>query len=109
MIPGIRFSGIASGIKKAALDLGLVIFDEPAYITAVYTKNKVKSAHILYNKKLRNSQVRALLVNSSCANACTGPEGVGDLKGLSEKLSSHLKVADSEIVFASTGVIGRRL
>jgi len=109
MIPGIRFAGIASGIKNAALDLGLVIFDEPAYITAVYTKNKVKSAHILYNKKLRNNQVKALLVNSGCANACTGPEGVGDLKGLSEKLSSHLKVADSEIVFASTGVIGRRL
>ena len=109
MIPGIRFAGIASGIKNAALDLGLVFFDEPSYVTAVYTKNKVKSAHILYNKKLRSNQARALLVNSGCANACTGPEGVKDLKGLSEQLSSHLKVADDEIVFASTGVIGRRL
>lgn len=109
MIPGIRFAGIASGIKKAALDLGLVVFDEPAYITAVYTKNKVKSAHIQYNKKLRSNQVRALLVNSGCANACTGTDGVKDFKVLSKKLSSHLKIADDEIVFASTGVIGRRL
>ncbi len=109
MIPGIRFAGIASGIKNAALDLGLVVFDEPAYITAVYTKNKVKSAHILYNKRLRSNEVEALLVNSGCANACTGPEGVRDLKELSEKLTSHLKAAEGKIMFASTGVIGRRL
>ena len=109
MISGIRFAGIASGIKNSALDLGLVVFDDPAYVTAVYTKNKVKSAHILYNKRLHTSQVKALLVNSGCANACTGPEGVGDLKGLSETLASNLKVAANEIVFASTGVIGRRL
>jgi glutamate N-acetyltransferase/amino-acid N-acetyltransferase len=50
-----------------------------------------------------------LLVNSGCANACTGPEGVGDLKALSEALSSSLRVPENEIVFASTGVIGRRL
>ncbi len=55
MIPGIRFAGIASGIKNAALDLGLVFFDEPSYVTAVYTKDKIKSAHILYNKKLRSN------------------------------------------------------
>jgi glutamate N-acetyltransferase / amino-acid N-acetyltransferase len=109
MIPGIRFAGIASGIKNAALDLGLVIFDEPACVTAIYTKNKVKAAHILYNKKLHSNQVRALLVNSGCANACTGPAGVADLKALSEALSSNLKVAERGIVFASTGVIGRRL
>jgi glutamate N-acetyltransferase/amino-acid N-acetyltransferase len=109
MIPGMRFGGIASGIKNAALDVGLAVFDEPAYLTAVYTKNKVKSAHILYNKKLRSNQVRALLVNSGCANACTGLEGIADLKTLGEKLSSSLKVPTREIVFASTGVIGRRL
>ena len=96
-------------IKNAALDLGLVVFDEPAYITAVYTKNKVKSAHILYNKRLRSNEVEALLVNSGCANACTGPDGVRDLKELSEKLTSHLKAAEGKIMFASTGVIGRRL
>jgi glutamate N-acetyltransferase/amino-acid N-acetyltransferase len=109
MIPGILFAGIASGIKNTSLDLGLVVFDDPAYITAVYTKNKVKAAHILYNKKLHGNTVKAILVNSGCANACTGQDGVGDLKTLSEKLSSHLHVADGGIVFASTGVIGRRL
>lgn len=109
MIPGILFGGIASGIKNASLDLGLVVFDEPAYLTAVYTKNKVKSAHILYNKKLHTNQVRALIVNSGCANACTGQEGIADLKILGETLSSCIKVPAKEIVFASTGVIGRRL
>jgi glutamate N-acetyltransferase/amino-acid N-acetyltransferase len=109
MIPGIRFAGIASGIKNAGLDLALAVFDEPAYVTAVYTKNKVKSAHILYNKRLHGNQVKAILVNSGCANACTGAEGVADLRLLSERLSSSLKAAQDEIVFASTGVIGRRL
>jgi len=109
MIPGIRFAGVASGIKSGVLDLGLVVFDEPAYITAVYTRNKVKCAHILYNKKLRTSQVRALLVNSGCANACTGPEGITDLKALSQVLSPSLEAEENEILFASTGVIGRRL
>ena len=109
MIKGIEFSGIASGIKVSGLDLGLVFFQEETNVLTLYTSNKVKAAHILYDKKLDRAPVRALLVNSGCANACTGKEGISDLADISEKLAKLLKIDRNEILFASTGVIGRRL
>ena len=109
MISGIEFSGIASGIKGPGLDLGLVLFKEGMNSLSLYTRNRVKAAHILYNKRIENNPVRAILVNSGCANACTGKEGISDLQIIGNKLSSLLKIRKEEILFASTGVIGRRL
>jgi glutamate N-acetyltransferase/amino-acid N-acetyltransferase len=109
MIKGMEFSGIASGIKPSGLDLGLVFFREPTNVLALYTNNKVKAAHILYDKKLDRKPVRAILVNSGNANACTGKEGVNDIKDIGEDLSKLLKINPNEILFASTGVIGVRV
>ena len=109
MITGIEFAGIASGIKPSGLDLGLVFFREDVNVLSLYTRNKVKAAHILYNKKMGAGPMRALLVNSGCANACTGKEGADDLGAIAEKLAPLLKIKTGEILFASTGVIGKRL
>ena len=109
MLKGIQFSGIASGIKPSGLDLGLVYFEKPMHVAAAYTSNKVKAAHILYNRKRVKGAVRALLVNSGCANACTGAEGVKDLEQIAGALADEIGVKEEEILFASTGVIGRRL
>ncbi len=109
MIKGIQFSGIASGIKASGLDLGLVYFEEPTHVSALYTRNRVKAAHILYDKKLDGKPVRAILVNSGCANACTGAEGILDLGQLGGALSRLLGVRRRDVLFASTGVIGKRL
>ncbi len=109
MVKGVRFSGIASGIKAAGLDLGLVFFDEAVPHAALYTRNKVKAAHILYNQKKAAQRVRALLVNSGCANACTGEDGIGDLATIAKELARRLDIREEEILFASTGVIGKRL
>ncbi|MBA4390680.1 MAG: hypothetical protein C0399_07065 [Syntrophus sp. (in: bacteria)] len=109
MIKGMEFSGIASGIKPSGLDLGLVFFREETNVLALYTSNKVKAAHILYDKKLDRKPVRAILVNSGNANACTGKEGVNDIKNIGEHLSKLLKINPDEILFASTGVIGVRI
>jgi glutamate N-acetyltransferase / amino-acid N-acetyltransferase len=109
MIPGVEFAGIASGIKGTGLDLGLVFFPEGMNVLALYTKNRVKAAHILYNRKVQGQPAKALLVNSGCANACTGPQGVADLEAISRELSAVLHVEACEILFASTGVIGKRL
>jgi glutamate N-acetyltransferase/amino-acid N-acetyltransferase len=109
MVKGVRFSGIASGIKAAALDLGLVSFDEAVPHAALYTRNKVKAAHILYNERRAAQRVAALLVNSGCANACTGEDGIGDLATIAKELARRLNIREEEILFASTGVIGRRL
>jgi glutamate N-acetyltransferase/amino-acid N-acetyltransferase len=109
MVKGVRFSAIASGIKAAGLDLGLVSFDEAVPVAALYTRNKVKAAHILYNERRAAKRVAALLVNSGCANACTGGDGVGDLAAIASALAGRLNIREEEILFASTGVIGKRL
>lgn len=109
MVKGVRFSGVASGIKAGALDLGLVFFDEPTYAVPLYTKNRVKAAHILYNRKRVRNPVRALIVNSGCANACTGHEGVADIDAIAAAAARELGIDKREILFASTGVIGTRL
>jgi glutamate N-acetyltransferase/amino-acid N-acetyltransferase len=109
MIKGVRFSGIASGIKAEGLDLALVSFDKAAPHAALYTRNKVKAAHILYNERRAAQAVRALLANSGCANACTGEGGIGDLATIARQLAGRLDIREEEILFASTGVIGKRL
>ena len=109
MIKGIEFAGIASGIKPSGLDLGLVLFQKKTHALALYTSNRVKGAHILYNKQFDHNPIRAILVNSGCANACTGKEGIADLENIGEKLAKLLKIEGEEVLFASTGVIGRRL
>jgi glutamate N-acetyltransferase/amino-acid N-acetyltransferase len=110
MIPGIEFAGVASGIKPSGLDLGLVFFRERVNVFPLYTRNRVKAAHILYNnKEVEAKPIRALLVNSGCANACTGEEGIRDLGAIAGKLAPLLKIKPGELLFASTGVIGKRL
>jgi len=109
MINGIEFAGIASGIKASGLDLGLVFFKEDMHVLSLYTRNKVKAAHILYDRRINSGPVRALLVNSGCANACTGKDGIADLHKIAGGLSSSLNIDAEKILFASTGVIGKRL
>jgi len=109
LIKGIEFSGIASGIKPTGLDLGLVVFQEEMNALTMYTRNRVKAAHILYDRRIDKGPVRALVVNSGCANACTGKEGVGDLAAIASGLAPLINMETREILFASTGVIGRRL
>lgn len=108
-IEGIEFSGVASGIKAEGLDLGLVVFREETNVLAVYTRNQVKAAHILYDRRIDKGPVRALVANSGCANACTGKEGVGDLTAIASGLAPLIDANLKEILFASTGVIGKRL
>jgi glutamate N-acetyltransferase/amino-acid N-acetyltransferase len=111
MVKGVQFSGVASGIKAGAegLDLGLVYFSEAAPVAAIYTRNQVKATHILYNMRRTAPAVRAVLANSGCANACTGQEGIDDLGFIAGRLAGLLGIKPEEILFASTGVIGKRL
>lgn len=108
-IKGIEFSGIASGIKPEGLDLGLVVFREEMNVLTAYTRNRVKAAHILYDRRVDKGTVRALVANSGCANACTGKEGVGDLKAVSKVLAPLVGAQPDQVLFACTGVIGKRL
>ncbi len=108
-LSGVKFSACSSGIKNEGLDLGLVYFEEPHLFVSAYTRNRVKAAHIHYMKKMEGKKIKALLVTSGCANAATGKEGVKDLERLAEVFSKNLPIEKDQIIFASTGVIGKRL
>jgi glutamate N-acetyltransferase/amino-acid N-acetyltransferase len=110
-VPGFLAAGIAAGIKKTqAKDFALLFSEDPATAAGVFTTNRVKAAPVLISReRLKSGKARAILVNSGCANACTGKKGIVDGESLSLRLASSLKIDPREIFLASTGVIGKPL
>ena len=110
---GFRVAGVSCGIKKNdALDLALIVADGLAAAAAVFTTNKAQAAPVLVSREhLAHSsgQARAILVNSGCANACTGPEGMAVARGAAGFVASVLGCSASQVLVASTGVIGVQL
>ncbi|MBB5156675.1 bifunctional glutamate N-acetyltransferase/amino-acid acetyltransferase ArgJ [Saccharopolyspora phatthalungensis] len=109
---GFRAAGIAAGIKAAgARDLALVVNDGPQQAAAgVFTTNKVKAAPVLWSQQvLTERKLRSVVLNSGCANACTGPEGFQDTHATAEKVADVLGVGAIEVAVCSTGLIGERL
>ncbi len=106
---GYLAAGVSAGIKKKGLDLAVIFSSQPASAAGVFTLNQVQAAPVLLSKenlRLSRSRVRAILVNSGCANACTGEQGMKDSMLSARCLASHLKVDPAQILVASTGVIG---
>ena len=110
-VPGFLAAGIAAGIKKTQMkDFALIYSEVPAVAAGVFTTNRVKAAPVLISReRVRSGKGRAILVNSGCANACTGKKGIGDGQHLSRLLASSLKIDPREVFLASTGVIGKPL
>lgn len=114
---GFRAAGIAAGIKaKGGPDLALVFNEGPDYAAAgVFTTNKVKAAPVLWSQQvLKAGRLRAVILNSGGANACTGPEGFQDAHRTAEELATALsnwgtETGAGEIAVCSTGLIGDRL
>ena len=109
---GFLFSAVEAGIKyQGRPDLGLILSEVPAAWAGVFTRNDFKAAPVLLAlERLKNRETaRAVLVNSGCANACTGPEGLSDAREILATLAQSLGVLPEEILPASTGVIGTRL
>ena len=119
-IEGLSISAVSADLYGDGRDdLSLFYFEDGAKYAALYTKSNIVSESIHWNLKIKSKFVRALLVNTKNANTFTGRQGFQGLKKLSESLSKYLtlKLAQapkgireaidpSEIVFASTGVIG---
>ena len=106
---GFLSSGIKSGIKKNKLDCGLIYSIKNCDAVITFTKSKLVSSHIIYDRKISNKPVRAIFVNSGNANTFTGMEGVKDLFKIASKLSARLKIRSNSILFAATRKIGKRL
>jgi glutamate N-acetyltransferase/amino-acid N-acetyltransferase len=107
---GFRAAGVACGIKSNGnLDLALIVSDAPASGAAVFTTNKAQAAPVLVSRaRLRASggQMRVVVINSGCANACTGPEGLDTANAMADAAAGAAGVAGTQVFVASTGVIG---
>jgi len=110
-VAGIKATGIHSGIKRKRKDLALIVSDEPCNVAGTFTLNKVKAAPLLVSQELINKggKVRAILVNSGNANACTGDRGLNDALESQKYCAEKLGIDQSEVVISSTGVIGEYL
>ncbi len=114
---GFRAAGIAAGIKASGKeDLALVFSEGPEYSAAgVFTANKIQAAPVQWTRKiLENGRLRAVVLNSGGANACTGPEGFGDTHATAEAVAAELsewgtETGAIEVAVCSTGLIGDRL
>lgn len=109
-VPGFRAVGVHAGLRKARRDMALIWSDALSSAAAVFTTNRVKAAPILVTRAhLRAGVAQAVVVNSACANACTGDAGLQDAKEMARLTAAHLGIAPSRVLVASTGVIGKRL
>jgi len=107
---GFKSSGVHCGIKMRKLDLGLLISQVPAQVSAVFTTNKLYSPHIDIDKaNIKKSKTQAIVVNSGNANCYNGKKGYNDALSIISKAASILKVKASAVLFASTGIIAKPL
>ena len=110
-INGFEFSAVKAGIKKSgALDLGLIISNTKASAACVLTTNKLKAAPILLcQDRIKSGNCKGIIVNSGCANASTGEDGLADAKAMTAYVAHTLNIDEDDILVASTGVIGEQL
>jgi glutamate N-acetyltransferase/amino-acid N-acetyltransferase len=107
---GFRAAGVACGIKKTGHpDLALIVSDTPASSAAVFTTNKAQAAPILVSRARfaeSGGRTRVIAINSGCANACTGPDGMAVADAMADAAAHGAGANRTHVLVASTGVIG---
>jgi glutamate N-acetyltransferase/amino-acid N-acetyltransferase len=108
---GFKAGTAAAGIKAAGgLDVGLLWSETPAVTAAIFTQNSIVAAPVtLSQQNCQDHSVQAIVVNSGNANCMTGAEGMEHAEQMAADTAKLLNISDSEIMVASTGIIGRPL
>jgi glutamate N-acetyltransferase/amino-acid N-acetyltransferase len=109
---GFSAAGVTAGLKASGRpDLALVVNSGPDFVAAgVFTSNRVKAAPVLWSQQvLMDSRLRAVVLNSGGANACTGPDGFADTHRTAELVAEGLGIGAIDVAVCSTGLIGVRL
>jgi glutamate N-acetyltransferase/amino-acid N-acetyltransferase len=116
---GFVAAGTTAGLKASGRpDLALVVNTGPEQVAAgVFTSNRVKAAPVLWSQQvLADGSLRAVVLNSGGANACTGPDGFADTHRTAERVAAVLSglpgatpVGAVDVAVCSTGLIGERL
>ena len=108
-VPGVRMAGVHAGIKKRKSDLALIALPGPHVCAQVITTNEIKAAPLLVTSAhlaADGDAIEAIVCNSGCANACTGERGMRDAENTARHAATLLGLRATQIVIASTGVIG---
>ncbi len=112
-VKGLRAAGVRAGIKASGNpDVGLLVADAPMACAGVFTQNHFAAAPVLLSKShLQKSGglVRALIVNSGNANACTGEQGDRDAAEMAQHVATAVGCPVDQVLVCSTGVIGQKL
>jgi len=105
---GFLAGAVEASIKSPdKLDLAILCSEKPCVAAGVFTSNLVKSAPVVLSKKhLKGWKAQAIVVNSGCANACTGDAGMADAIEMSQLAADKLRLSLNDVLVASTGVIG---
>ena len=110
---GFRAAGLHCGIKASGKkDLALLVSDTPATAAAVFTTNMAQAAPVLVSQEhlaASGGRARAVVTNSGCANACTGPQGLADAREMTVLAALGIGCDPRDVLVASTGVIGVNL
>ena len=109
---GFRAAGVAAGLKESGQpDVAVVLNDGPSRAAAaVFTANRIQAAPVLWTRQVvSGGRVRAVVLNSGGANACTGAPGFQDTHATAEHLAKAIDDSPGEIAVCSTGLIGERL
>ena len=113
VVQGFRAAGVHAGLKRDnALDFALIESQVDCVTAAVFTKNKVKAAPVLFNlERLRENpeRIRAVAINTVSANACTGAKGLENARKTANQAAARLAVSAEQVLVMSTGVIGTHL
>jgi len=107
---GFRAAGISAGIKaNGKPDLALLVSDAPAQAAAVFTTNKATAAPVIVSREHLSRSgglARAIVINSGCANACTGADGLAAAREMTAATAGLAGCPVEQVLVASTGVIG---
>ena len=109
---GFRSASVAAGLKSSgALDLTIIENQGPQFTAAaVFTTNQVVAAPVIWSRQVaKGGLVRAAVLNSGGANACTGPQGFADTHKTAEHVAQLLNISSAEVIVCSTGLIGELL
>lgn len=109
---GFFAAGLNAGIRnKTKKDMAMVYSKKPCTLAGVYTTNLVKAAPVKWDRKITENSpyAQAVIINSGIANAATGAEGMECCRETAAEAARMLKLEESQVLVASTGVIGMQL
>ncbi|MDM5226612.1 bifunctional ornithine acetyltransferase/N-acetylglutamate synthase [Cytobacillus sp. NJ13] len=105
---GFTAAGVHAGLRYSKKDLGIILSDTPAHCAAVYTTSHFQAAPLKVTQESIAAEglIQAIIVNSACANACTGDQGLKDAYQMRKSAADKFNLKEQHVAVASTGVIG---